>query len=101
MGMYDNFLISTDKLPISDIEKSNIKSNNVDWQTKSLGRDLYNYRVTKKNNLKLNDNTKLKFTGVIRFYSNVGDWQSDYDWYEFSATFTNGKLIAIVGGKKN
>ena len=126
MGMYDNLIINTDKLPVTDEEKKLI-GKNPNWQTKDFDCVLTEIYITDEGELKINRwnyekvpkeeiphpnseglrglmgivrrvNERLETIehhGYVNFYSNIGG-----DWYEFFAKFTDGKLVAIEGGKE-
>lgn len=126
MGMFDNLIINTDKLPVSDDEKKLI-GKNPGWQTKSLICELTEIYITDDGELKINKfdqevvpeeerpypNDKLlkligslrranerletiPYHGFINFYSEIKG-----KWYEFDAKFTDGKLVSIEGGKRD
>lgn len=102
--MYDRIFIDVDKLPISDEEKLKIENFDPDWQTKDLDNLLDNYIIEDSGELFRERDyirDKINFHGVIGFHSNVGKWSENYDWYEFKAKFTDGKLIEITGGKRD
>ena len=37
----------------------------------------------------------IPYHGIIRFYTSVENGQDNRQWYEFSAKFTDGKLVGI------
>lgn len=127
MGMYDNLIINTNKLPVSDEEKIRI-GENPGWQTKDFDCDLTEIYITDDGELKIN---RWKYDwvpeeerpypkdegikGMIGCLKRVGEhletinhhgYVNFYsnigtDWYEFYAKFTDGKLSTIEGGKKD
>jgi len=126
MGMFDNLIISTDKLPITDEEKLKI-GNNPGWQTKDFDCDLTEIYITDEGELKINrwnyetvpkkERPHPKAEGLlgligslrrvnehletILYHGYVNFYSSiNGDWYEFFAKFTNGKLECIEGGKQ-
>jgi len=118
MGMFDELIIDSKKLPVSEEEKDLLK--NKVFQTKSLRRGLLFYAIndndelillhikdlergiipwwkgyTNNNGEILPDNPdiikmKTPFHGFITFHTSVNNV-----WYEFKAKFTDGKMIAI------
>lgn len=122
MGMFDDVIIDTNKLPVSDKEKQ-IIGDNPGWQTKDFDCILTEIYIT--DNLminrwdhetvpinerpdpeypvigsvrRINEHLEIlvNYTGCVNFYTNINK-----DWYEFYAEFKNGKLIDITGGKDN
>ena len=126
MGMYDNLIINTDKLPVTDEEKKLI-GENPGWQTKDFDCDLTEIYITDEGELKINrwnyeevpkeerphpnGEGLLGLIGSLRRvnerleaiqhhgYVNFYSNIGD-DWYEFFAKFTDGKLVSIEGGKE-
>lgn len=126
MGMFDNLIINTNKLPVSEEEKEKI-GKNPNWQTKDFDCILTEIYITDEGELKINDfnyeivskkdraypkdeglrglmgsmkrvNENLK---PIKHHGYVNFYSNiGDDWYEFFAKFTDGKLISIEGGKK-
>lgn len=126
MGMYDNLIINTDKLPVTDEEKKLI-GENPGWQTKDFDCDLTEIYITDEGELKINRwnyeevpeeerphpngegllglmgslrrvNERLE---TIQYHGYVNFYSNiGDDWYEFFAKFTDGKLISIEGGKE-
>jgi hypothetical protein len=125
MGMFDDLIINTDMLPVSDEEKKLI-GNNPNWQTKDFDCDLTEIYITDEGDLKINrwdceevpkeerpypDGEGL--SGLIGSLRRVNERLETIpyhgyvyfystignDWYEFVAKFTNGKLECINGGK--
>ncbi len=126
MGMFDNLIINTDKLPVSDEEKKLI-GKNPGWQTKDFDCDLTEIYITDEGELKINrwdyemvpkeerpypdDNGVFGLMGSFRRINerleiiNLHGYVNFYsiignDWYEFFAKFTDGKLVSIEGGKE-
>ena len=126
MGMFDNLIISTDKLPVSDEEKKRI-GENPGWQTKDFDCQLTEIYITDDGELKENkwnyemvpkeerphpdDEGILGMMGsikrvnerleVIPMHGYVNFYSNiGEDWYEFNAKFTDGKLESIEGGKR-
>ena len=122
--MFDNLIISTDKLPVSDSEKK-IIGNDPNWQTKSLDCDLTEVYITDDGELLINrweyenvpkedrphpddDGLLGMFGSLKRVNQRLEKIQDDIDvefysnindeWYEFIAKFVNGDLISINGG---
>lgn len=107
--MFDTLYIDTDKLPITQEEKALI-GKNPGWQTKSLDCLMRNIYITNDNLLKVTDDHHYSndagnnihlievysYTGDIEFYSDIKEY-----WYSFIASFKNGKLITIIGGKES
>jgi len=112
--MFDTLHINSSLLPESDEVKVLLKDS--DYQTKSLDNELteiyinddgsltkmnYHYEMNENvghglfNSIKRIDDglVTLDYTGIINFYTNVK--QND-SWYEYNATFINGKLDKIV-----
>lgn len=118
MGMYDDLIISTSKLPLTDEEKNSIGENIV-FQTKDFDCILSKAEITEEGklrfynfNYKWDENVKSglfsingKLGGLITenerwenitnidtvtFYTN-----SKIGWIEFNAKFENGNLISI------
>jgi hypothetical protein len=121
MGMFDYLYISASLLPVSDEEKKMI-GNDVEWQTKDFDRYLTEIYITDDGELKIcrwelenvpkeerpypNDEgilgilgsvrrinerlETLNYHGIVNFYSTI-----NREWYEFSAKFTDGKLVSI------
>ena len=118
MGMYDYLKIKTDKLPLTDEEKSEL-GDNPDWQTKDFECILSTAEITDDGKLRFlwfryewdeNAESALsKYTnrkgalvtrdeewidiqkhGYVNFYTSV-----EGKWYEFNAKFTDGKLTGI------
>lgn len=126
MGMYDNLIINTDKLPVTDEEKKLI-GENPGWQTKDFDCYLTEIYITDEGELKINrwnyeevpneerpypnGEGLLGLMGSLRRvnerleaiqhngYVNFYSKIGD-DWYEFYAKFTDGKLVSIDGGRK-
>lgn len=126
MGMYDNLIINTDKLPVTDAEKKLI-GKNPNWQTKDFDCDLTEIYITDEGELKINRwsyeevpkeerrhpdgegllglmgslrrvNERLE---TIQHHGYVNFYSNIGDeWYEFFAKFTDGKLVSIEGGKE-
>lgn len=126
MGMYDTLYVNVDKLPVSPEEKVLIGKNR-SWQTKDLYCTLTEIYITDEGTLtamkwryeevpkeeraypeadgllgligsmrRVDEHLEtVPHHGYVSFYSDVGD-----DWYEFSAKFTDGKLVSIEGGKQ-
>jgi len=129
MGMYDNLIINTYNLPVSEEEKKLI-GKNPNWQTKDFDCELTEIYITDEGELKISKwdyeevpreerphpdddgirgligcikrvNERLE---VIPHHGYVNFYSNiGNDWYEFFAKFTNGKLECIEGGmeKKN
>ena len=125
MGWFDYLIINTDKLPVTDEEKKLI-GKNPNWQTIDFDGDITEIYITDEGDLKINRwnyeevpkeerphpdgegllglmgsyrraNERLEtieHNGYVKFWSHIGR-----DWYEFSAKFTDGKLVSIEGGK--
>ena len=126
MGMYDNLIINTDKLPVTDEEKKLI-GKNPNWQTKDFDCYLTEIYITDEGELKINrwnyeevsneerpypnEEGLLGLIGSLRRvnerletiqhhgYVNFYSYIGD-EWYEFFAKFTDGKLVSIEGGKE-
>ena len=124
--MFDSLFINTEKLPVTDEEKI-IIGDDREWQTKNFDCDLTEVYITDDGELKINRweyetvpkeerpypddegllgmfgclkrvNERLEtipYHGIVEFYS-----KPDKDWYVFFAKFTDGKLVAIDGGKE-
>ncbi len=126
MGMFDNLIISTDKLPVTEEEKKLI-GNNPGWQTKDFDCDMTEIYITDEGKLKINrwdyetvprkerpypDEDGLRsimgslrrineHLEIIKHHGCVNFYSNiGKNWYEFRAKFTDGKLISIGGGKK-
>lgn len=125
--MFDNLIINTDKLPITDKEKK-LVNKNPNWQTKDFDCQLTEIYITDEDELKINrfeyeevpkherpypneDGLRGLMGSVKRinerlepiYYSGELNFYSHVgnDWYEFFAQFNNGKLISIRGGKQS
>jgi hypothetical protein len=126
MGMYDNLIINTDKLPVSNDEKKLI-GENPNWQTRDFVCDLTEIYITDEGDLKINRwdleevpkeerphpdgegllglfgsmrrvNERLE---VIPYHGYVNFYSTiGNDWYDFFAKFTDGKLVSIEVGKE-
>jgi len=126
MGMYDNLIINTDKLPVSDEEKKLI-GKNPDWKTKNFDCNLTEIYITDEGELKINrwnyeevpkeerpypnDEGLFGLMGSLRqvnerietiAYHGYVNFYSNIgnDRYMFLAKFTDGKLVSIEGGKE-
>ncbi len=120
--MFDYLFIDTNMLPISDEEKI-IIGDEPGWQTKDFDNVMTEIYITNDGELKINQweyetvpkeerphpdddgiaglvgslrrsNERFKtipYHGYVKFYSSI-----NREWYEFSAKFTDGKLIEIV-----
>ena len=126
MGMYDNLIINTGKLPVTDEEKMLI-GESPGWKTKDFDCDLTEIYITNDGELKINrwDYEEVPkeerpypngegLRGLIGSLRRVNErletiqhhgYVNFYsnigdDWYEFFAKFTDGKLISIEGGKE-
>lgn len=121
MGMFDYLFIDTNMLPISDEEKI-IIGDEPGWQTKDFDNVMTEIYITNDGELKINQwvyetvpkeerphpdddgiaglvgslrrsNERLETIphhGYVRFYDSI-----NREWYEFSAKFTDGKLVEI------
>lgn len=121
MGMFDYLFIDTNLLPITKEEKELIGENR-EFQTKDFDRELTEVYITNEGEVKVNRfemeevpkeerpymnevgisnlfgclrrvNERLETInhhGYVRFYTNV-----DKTWFEFSAKFTDGKMVNI------
>jgi hypothetical protein len=103
MGMFD-YIVCKYPLP------NNFDATNTTFQTKSLHCHLDKYTISSEGILLLNqklDPTEendevialidIKYTGNISFYTFI---KNDVkQWYEYSATFINGKLQNIISNK--
>ena len=126
MGMFDHIFININKLPLPESQKK-LFNKNQEFQTKDLDNILTEYYITDDNLLMVNKfeyetvppeerdypdpNSKFHFFGSMRrinerleivdykgtlnFYTSINKYKQ---WYEFVATFVNGKMIDIVGG---
>lgn len=126
MGMYDNLIINTDKLPVTDEEKKLI-GKNPNWQTKDFDCNLTEVYITDEGELKINrweykevPKEERPYPDEEGFFGLIGSLKPvnkrletiehhgyvrfyskiGDDWYEFIAKFTDGKLISIEGGKQ-
>ena len=119
--MFDNLIINTDKLPVSDEEKKLI-GKNPNWQTKDFDCDLTEIYITDEGELKINRwnyeevpkeerphpdgeglwglmgslrrvNERLETT-PYHGYVNFYSTVNNI-WYEFNAKFTDGQLVNI------
>lgn len=126
MGMFDNLIINTNKLPVTDEEKKLI-GKNPNWQTKDFDCILTEIYITDDGELKINKWNYEKVPKEERPYPdgkgifelmgslrrvnerleiiNHNGHINFYsiigdDYYEFFAEFTNGKLVSINGGKQ-
>lgn len=101
MGMFDYLFIDIEMLPISDEIKEKV-GDNPGWQTKSLDSTLSDVYITNEGELMVNfrytsnEKTKLQYHGYLNFYTFI-----DKEFFEFTAKFTDGKLIEIVRNEKN
>lgn len=103
--MFDNVIISKELLPI-DKEQILSVPFDINWQTKSFDCNLSDYYVNNEGQLLrvigsfLNKEESIRFlinyTGVVNFYSNVGEY-----WFEFFADFDKGVLRKISYIKEN
>lgn len=125
--MFDNLIINTEKLPVSDEEKKAI-GENPNWQTKDFDCILTEIYITDDGELKINrwnyeevpkeERPHPDGEGILGLmgslkranerletipYHGYVNFYSDIkgNWYEFFAKFTNGKLECIEGGKEN
>lgn len=125
MGMFDNVLVSVNVLPLDDVHKKIIHEKCGPFQTKSLSSTMDTYRISGNGTLwleiivaeyvEIENKNELEelfgsiktvqtgweihfFTGTMNFYSyyDAGDNCNDMKWYEFDASFINGKLQHIV-----
>jgi len=119
--MFDYLFIDTNLLPITKEEKELIGENH-EFQTKDFDRELTEIYITNEGEVKVNRfemeevpkeerpymnevgifnlfgsirrvNERLETInhhGYVRFYTNVGE-----TWFEFSAKFTDGKMVNI------
>lgn len=122
MGMFDNIIINSEKLPVSSQEKELLK--NKIFQTKDLENCLLLYEITNEDELVLLNTKEEKtseliphfidmddkeyteeknivrektpFHGFIRLYTSINKV-----WYEFKAKFTDDKLVSIERVFKN
>lgn len=121
MGMYDHFIIDTNRLPVSDEEKENI-GNNPGWQTKDFDCFLTEVYVNESGELEINrfeyevvpkeerehpnddgirgmfgsirrKNERLEKLKIDAYINFYGD--IDEVWYEFRAHFKDGILVEI------
>lgn len=95
MGMYDIFIVDPSRLPISEQDKNNLKT---DFQTKDFDNMLHTYEVENdklfvtERGLQPNSKPKaVDFTGVIVFYN----YNLYGDWLEFTANFVDGRLLQV------
>lgn len=98
MGMFDNLHIDIDKLPLSPEQKLLI-GDDPGWQTKDLDCVLNDLYITDDGELKEfsgfseekeSEMRTIPFHGNLRFYTSANG-----DWWEFIASFDNGKLLEI------
>jgi hypothetical protein len=122
MGMFDGLEINVDLLPISTEEKEKLREYNPRWQTKDFDCTLTTVYITDEGSLLISRweyaevpkeerpypnetgtlglagsikrvNQRLEpidFHGYANFYADVEE-----EWYEFTAKFTDGKLVQI------
>lgn len=87
MGMFDNLKC---EYPLPD----SVVQDEI-FQTKSLECLLVDYTITADGFLK-DEKEQLDFHGDIIFYTFTGSREeNDYQWFEYSARFTEGKLQKI------
>jgi hypothetical protein len=102
MGMFDTLNINPSMLPITEVEDY-IKLSKETYQTKSLERQLLTYRIKQDGYLEYK-NTYAEtspsewsrvesINGTVIFYTSIDE---SSEWFEFIATFINGKLSNIV-----
>lgn len=78
-----------------------------DFQTKDLECMLDHYRITEGGRLVVRSygagaERDTNFHGVLNFYTYTGKANSkDFEWWQYQAKFTDGKLVKITGGKEN
>jgi hypothetical protein len=105
MGMYDTITISPEKLPITPDER--VLLSDEEFQTKDLFCYMNDYEITADGSLYLIREMigcwkykevyeRIIHTGEIRFYTTVGP-----EWFEFIATYVDGKLEKIERDKDN
>ena len=129
MSMFDNIFINTNKLPVSDEEKT-IIGDNTEWQTKDFDSVLTEIYITDDDELKINrweyETVPIEerpypdgegFLGMFGCLRRVNERletipyhgiitfygrpdKEKKEWYEFYAKFTDGKLVSIDGGKE-
>lgn len=120
--MFDSLEINVDLLPISTEEKEKLRKHKPQWQTKSFDCTLTTVYITDEGSLLIsrweyeevpkeerpypNDTGVLGLAGSIKrvnqrlepidFHGSANFW-SDVEsvWYEFTAKFTDGKLVQI------
>lgn len=122
MGMFDRLYINPNLLPLPTEEKNKLSEYNPEWQTKDLDCTLTEVYITDDGYLLVNRweyvevpkeerpypnetgslglagsikraNQRLESVplhGYVNFYTDVEDV-----WYEFTAKFTDGKLVKI------
>jgi hypothetical protein len=108
MGMFDTVYINSSLLPVTAQEQERLRK--IDFQTKSLDSRLADVYITDEGYLEMvdspfmadgdSDNEEGKplykryrladATGQLDFYTSLDD-----QWYQFQATFDEGKLIRI------
>lgn len=100
--MFDTLNINPSMLPLTEVEDY-IKLSKETYQTKSLERQLLTYRITEDGYLEYkntysetspSDWSRVEnINGKVIFYTSIDE---SYEWFEFIATFIDGKLSNIV-----
>jgi len=91
MGLYDNFVIDHNILPLTEDERLKIKKKT--FQTKDFDCILGNIYVQYNGDLYLYDLfSRYIFSGFINFYA-LGE---NSEWFEFNAIYDSGELINII-----
>ena len=83
------------------------------FQTKSLDLSLSRFMITEDGRLmrgiwpwKDGKYAPLGFTGAVTFYGDnqddigVPEEQPPYEWWEYTALFEHGKMLGVVGGRR-
>lgn len=122
MGMFDNILVHVNILPLDSNHKDLVEKKCGPFQTKSLTSVMDNYMISKSGEFWLETVTSHyapventdgiqelvgciktistgwemhNYTGKLNFYTYYTEFDKN-KWYEFDASFINGKLQRIV-----
>ncbi len=95
MGMYDTLYISTNELPLTQVEKDEL-GESLQFQTKDLDCNLDHYSIINGYMKKYQfgnkqEGKKFEYTGKIVFYDGFKSTPLfPQGWIEFEGTFING-----------